>query len=335
MNTTANCFKIGNTNYSSLEEYRQAIYDRISTKASAISVINPLALFGFEIGKPLNFDSYEKLGFNHPKTHSYYNILFNANGEPSGDPVMVEIFKSIYNSQKIDDPILIYPYQNENGIYIIVLDGGTRSSSIAFAMALNPDLFQQIPIKVFNGTKDEAIAEMVRRNMSERSRCLTDVEMMRAVYRFIKMGWTKEEISERLGQDPVKWRPTLDNYINAGTSLIPSLVKAWEDGVINRSAAFQAARLHIEKQEAVAEQISSGKKIKGSEIQKETVRELRLRPTLTTLAKKLSPISEGKESSEIAVYLESKGLLSKYNGTLTEINNLITKFRNDVLKDLS
>ncbi len=330
---------IGNTSYDDLDTYRAEVHSKISRKASALSTISPLALLGFIVGQPLNFKPYDKLGFNHPRNSNYYKLEFDAEGNvTNGNPNMIEKFEGIRRSGKIDDPILVYPLNRVDGnTEILVLDGATRLSAIAYIQAQNPSAFVRIPINVFSGTEVEAMAEMVRRNLEDYSTALDDVDLMRSIKFFVNAGWTKDEISERLGKDPVKWRATLDNYINAGEKLIPALVNAWSEGKLTRSAAFEAAKAPEEEQEAVAEQVASGEKVKGSDIKKRNAEKREMRPnrTLTTLAEKFSPESTGEKASQLAGFLASKRLKSKYADRLKEIHDSIIALRDDIDADIN
>jgi hypothetical protein len=329
--------RIGNTSYDSLESYTADVHSKISAKSTSLTAICALALFGFNVGKPLNFKKYEEMGFHHPKDHNYYNITFNENGEPEGDPQMIAIYNGIKLKGEIDDPIIVYPLNRDGESIILVLDGATRASAISYIMADNPDAFTRVPIKVFTGTEEEAMAEMVRRNMEDRSRPLADIEVMNAIKRFVASGWTKDEISDRLGQDRIKWRAILDNYIKVGEALVPELVEAWSAGLLTRNAAFEAAKTTVEEQETIAERINGGEKVTGTQIKKENSEKREMRPnkTLTTLADKFSTESTGENASQLAGFLAKKRLKSKYADTMIEIRNLILALRDNLEADLN
>jgi hypothetical protein len=180
------------------------------------------------------------------------------------------------------------------------------------------------------------MAEMVRRNLSDRNRPLADVELMQAIKRFAKLGWSKDEISDRLGQDRVKWRATLDNFIKVGEALIPDLVEAWSSGLITRSAAFEAAKSTVEEQETISETINSGNKVTGTQIKNRNSekRTMRYKQTLTTLAEKFSTVSTGDKASQIAGFLAANRLKTKYEERLMEIRNLILALRDDIEADI-
>jgi len=323
--------KIGNTEFNSVEDYRKEVHGKILKKASSLSVINPIALMGFHSGEPIDFKLYESLGFNHPKSHDYYKLTFNENGDAQGDSRLVDIYNGILQKGIIDDPIIVYPLNREGSTDILILDGATRTTCISYIIQKNPELFKKIPITVFVGTEDEAKAEMVRRNLSERSRCLSDVEVMYSIRNFINMGWTKNEISERLGKDQIKWRPILDNYIKASESLIPELVKSWEEGKLNRSAAFEAAKATVEEQESVAEIINKGDKVKGSDIRKKNSekREMRPKQRLTTVAELFD------KDGELSGFLASKGLKEQFDDKLANVFNVINSLRDEIESKLN
>ncbi len=332
--------RIGNATYDNVNDYRATMHSKM-LEGKSITTIQMVALLGFTVGKPLNFAKYEKIGFVHPKDkindHAYYNLTFNENGEAEGDPQMVAIYNGIRLKGEIDDPILVYPLNRNGSTDILILDGATRASAIAYIQAHDPDAFARVPIKVFKGSEEQAMAEMVRLNLDDRSRSLGDVELMQAIKRFVDAGWTKDEISDRLGQDRVKWRATLDNFIRVGESLIPELVEAWSAGLIARSGAFEAAKTTPEEQETIAEQLNSGEKVTGSQIKKRNAEkgEMRYNRTLTTLAEKFSPVSTGDKASQLAGFLAGKRLKSKFEDRLVEIRDLITALRDDIDAELN
>lgn len=336
MQTATPTLRIGNATYDSVDEYRAAMHEKMKS-GKALSTIQMDALLGFTPGKPLNFKKYEKLGFSHPKDHNYYNLTFDENGKPEGDPQMVAIYNGIKLKGEIDDPLLVYPLDRDGSTDILVLDGATRASVISYIQANDPEAFPRVPINIFKGSEEEAMAEMVRLNLPDRNRSLRDVEIMRAIKRFVALGWSKDEISNRLGMDRVKWRATLDNYINVGENLIPDLVEAWETGILNRSAAFEAAKTTVEEQEVIAETINSGEKVTGTQIKKRNAEKAEMRPnrTLTTLAEKFSPESTGDKASRLAGFLASKRLKSKYADRLKEIYDSIIALRDDIDADLN
>ena len=80
--------RIGSTSYDSLDEYRAAAHAKLNG-SKPISTISPFAILGFTSGSALDFKLYESLGFDHPRPHNYYNLAFDDNGSPTGDPAFV------------------------------------------------------------------------------------------------------------------------------------------------------------------------------------------------------------------------------------------------------
>lgn len=334
--TTTAEYRIGNETFDSVEAYRDAMCERMLSGKNLTS-IQPDALLGFNAGSPLNFEEYEKVGFTHPKNHNYYNLTFNDEGEVIGDPRMLAIYDGIRLSGEIDDPLVVYPYNHNGENLILVLDGATRASAIAYILQDNAKAFDRVPIRIFKGTEQEAMAEMVRRNLPDHGRPLNDIEIMQAIKRFVTAGWSKDEISDNLGQDRVKWRPILDQYILAGEKLIPDLVEAWEKGLISRSAAFESAKSTVEEQESIAETVNSGQKVTGANVKKRNAErgDMRYKQTLTTLANKFSPESTGDNASQLAGFLAKNRLKSKYSERMDDIRSLIEALRDDIDADLN
>ena len=332
MQTVTNTvFRIGNKSYDDVDSYRTDLHDKMLS-GSGLSTVQMPALLGFEVGKPINFKQYEKLGFHHPKDHNDYNITFDSNGEPKGNLEVITIYNGIKLRGEIDDPILVYPLNREGSNHILILDGATRASVIAYIMKNDSDAFARVPIKIFKGTEEEAMAEMVRLNLDQRKRFLADIELMQAIKRFVGLGWTKDEISDRLGQDRIKWRATLDNFINVGENLIPDLVEVWKSGALNRSGAFEAAKTTVEEQETISETLNEGKKVTGTQIRKQNAEKTEMRPnrTLTTLAEKFSTESTGEKASQLAGFLAKKRLKSKFADEMQEIHDMIIALRDKI-----
>jgi len=217
---------------------------------------------------------------------------------------------------------LVYPLVNDDGSSILVLDGATRTSVIGYLRKKNPDIFKRVEVKVFRGTLEEAKAAMVRRNMEGRVRPLTDVEMMDAIVRFNKWGWTDAETCERIGRDPKKYTSIISQYRVTAESLIPELREALKNGKIARQTAFEAAKLNEDEQKEFAKKISAGEKVTSKNV------------SSTNETKKFRPIPRLNRMEttmdEIMIGLKAQRLGTACKESFDKVMKALAEFRADV-----
>ena len=296
-----------------LDKFVPAMVEKMK-KTSSIS-IPPEAIMGFRVGNHLDFEPYEALGFDHPKDHKYYN-------RDNEDPKFIEILEGIKASEQLDDPLLVYPLVTEKGSFILVLDGATRTSIIAYLRENNPDLFKRVEVKVFRGSLEEAKAAMVRRNMEGRVRPLNDCEMMEAIVRFNKWGWTDAETCERIGRDPKKYTPIISQYRVTAQNLIPELIQALKEGKIARQTAFESAKLTTDEQKAIATKIGTGEKVTSQSV------------SSTNETKKFRPIPRINRiettMEEIMIGLKGQRLGTSCKESFDKVIEALAQFRSDV-----
>lgn len=215
-----------------MNEYRALVAKRL--KKSGMVQIFPTALMGFREGECVDFDPYNELGFPHPKAvngGAYYD-------RETGDPTFLSIYNGIESASIIDDPILVYPYEHEGELHLVIVDGATRASVIGYLRT--DEVFHRVPVSLFRGTPEEARAAMVRRNLDDRERRMTGFEKTVALRNLSKAGWTIQEIVERLHR-PKSWQATAHLIITAANNAIPALWKAFEQGQMSLHAFQNAA----------------------------------------------------------------------------------------------
>jgi hypothetical protein len=151
-------------------------------KQKEFGFIEPEYLFGWREGSGLDVESYDGVGFTHPKPHKYYHMEFNEAGEPERskcDPEFLSIYDSIVQSNKIDEPITVYFF----GGKILVLDGATRVSCISYRRRMQPGFMDKVPYRLFTGPEDQARGHMIRLNLDGRKRVIRHDEFVKAVLR--------------------------------------------------------------------------------------------------------------------------------------------------------
>lgn len=245
-----------------LEEYIAAICEKGSTlRKGGGGMIYPEALLGFEIGKPINFRPYEKLGFIHPKNDEYYKL----NGE-STDPEFLKIYEGIRDSGQITDDLLVNIHydKNKDKYHLVIVDGATRASVISYLKSENSDLFHRVGIKLFAGETAAVQGEMFQRNLPGRNRPLRELEIMNGLDRLQKSGWTDEELAKRMGMS----LNTVKEYLNCAANLITEVREVVAQGKLTRQAIFEAAKLPEADQHKIVEDVSNGTAIKAVNIRR-------------------------------------------------------------------
>jgi hypothetical protein len=173
--------------------------------------IVPEAICGFRTGDHLDFDLYKNLDFPHPKAKDnagYYKI--NSNHEQSHK--FSHIMEGIESSMSIDNPILIYLYEDKKGNKeILVLDGATRMSCIGYIKGRYPKSFGNVQVQLFVGTDDAARVEMMRRNLPGRTREISPDEMIEMAKFHNKRGVPHTKIAEMIGLTNVSHIASLIN----------------------------------------------------------------------------------------------------------------------------
>jgi hypothetical protein len=215
-----------------MAEYRALIAKRLKKSGTVLAF--PTALLGFREGDPVDFEPYNELGFPHPKAvnnGAYYD-------RENGDPTFMNIYNGIEAAEIIDDPILVYPYEHDGQLDLVIIDGATRTSIIGYLRT--SEVFHRVPVSLFRGTPDEARAAMVRRNLENRERRMTGYEKTVAIHGLHKAGWTVQEIVERLHQKK-SWGATAHLIITAANHAIPALWKAFEMGSLSLNAFQKSA----------------------------------------------------------------------------------------------
>jgi len=226
--------------------------------ASRPTIIEPELIFGWKEGEVIDFNEYEKIGFYHPKEKSTYSM---------DNQFFQELYDLIKEREEIDDPIILYPYSVEDSYVLVVIDGATRLSIVSKVRNENPDFFKMIPVRYFNGTVEEAMGEMIRRNLENRTRPLTSYELVEAIKRFVNSNWNNNEISERLGINSVRVSQIRNAIESCQSEGLKTAFKENPDKM-KLSTFLAACKNPVDEQNKVAEKVLSGTKVKEREVKK-------------------------------------------------------------------
>jgi hypothetical protein len=273
-------------------------------KKNGTMQIEPEEIFGFRVGRPLDFDAYCKLGFRHPRPASYYNLSDLAKAHPQ----IAEYYHGILASKSIDDPIEVFADDNNN---LIVLDGASRLACIAYIKAKHPELFGKVPVTIFKGNTDLAKVRMIRRNWIENKKPLTDYEFMQSIAILHQNGMTPQDICAGLGRNS-SYLATIYNIIKCMQNLEPAWHPFLRDGDISRDVAIKLAECSKEVQQEELEKYIDKGKISSKEIDaKNANKKTRVGPILDALDCNIT---------KLTTHIESSGLI-KIDPKLYEILN--------------
>lgn len=273
-------------------------------KKNGTMQIEPEEIFGFRVGRPLDFDSYAKVGFKHPRTPEYYNLTDLSKAHPQ----IAAYYSGILEAKAIDDPIEVYA-DTENRL--ICLDGASRLACIAFIKAKHPEMFGKIPVTIFKGDAESAKIRMIRRNWIENKKPLTDFEFMQSVAGLANSGMTPQQICAGLGRNN-SYLPTVYNIIKCMKNLIPDWIPFLRDGDISRDVAVKLAECKPEDQKAQLMKYAETGVVKSKEIEaRNTNKKTRVGPILDAMDQNIT---------RLITHVESTGLVDT-NPKLYEILN--------------
>lgn len=228
-------------------------------------LIEPEKIHGFRVGKPLDFSAYVKLGWEHPRNPDYYDLSNTENA----DPQILAYFNGINQSNAIDDPIEVFI----DGDKLIVLDGATRLTCIAFIKLGNPERFGKIPVTLFKGTREAARIRMVKRNWDGHKKPLSAFEFAMAVYKLAgeddeDAGLSPQMICEGLGR-PKSYTPYIYRIIKSMRNALPEWKQELFKGEVKLTNFLDISENTEEDQKALLIAHMSGEKITGKKAKKQ------------------------------------------------------------------
>lgn len=157
--------------------------------------IKPEAILGFEFGREMKFEAYRELGILVPE-----DVCGRAAVRQRRLASITSIREGIRRSMSIDDPLLIWRFVTPRGVEeIFLLDGVLRLTAVAIIRSAFPTAFSRVPVMVFTGSKDAAIAESIRRRIGPRSRQTSTAAVIRCVVRHAADGMVGHHLSSAVG----------------------------------------------------------------------------------------------------------------------------------------
>lgn len=177
------------------------------SEIESIIDIDPADVMGWRDGQPFNTRDAEDIGFRYLKGQSRYSHLGSYNESMDGmtkdnrkqfaDDARYahDVMDGIKRRGRIDEPISVYAA----GDGYVLLDGALRLSSIAIIRKGDPSFLPTVQANVFNGTPEEARAEMVICCSDGRRRPLRLVETCEAMVFMSSMGISDHDIAVTQG----------------------------------------------------------------------------------------------------------------------------------------